>query len=272
MTRKAVALLLFVALCAASASTSNPQAHHKPPKPASTSQQEFNPPCANPSFPSPTATSIDSLCGLDGIGVEKTQNEAKNNFCASGNPEVMKINQFTALQKQAASTKGVTFGEKTPTLNRAPLQSLGEGKLVTFQGYVLNARQEEAETVNCGKPPQTQVPNTPSNHDIHISLGESKGDSECSGIVAEMIPHHRPTAWSADNVLKVKNASLPVHVTGQLMFDSSHVPCQGSSPVGKNPARVSLWEVHPIYKFEVCTSGCQGAGQWESLEQWLQTH
>lgn len=271
MIRKAVALLLFVAFCAVSASSQNTPTHHKRrPKPAPGSNQTFSPPCPSPSFPSPNATSIDQLCGLGGTGAEQPQNEAKNNFCASGDAEKMNIDQFTTLQTQAASTGGVTFGEQSPTLIRDPLRGLGEGKLVVFQGYVLNARQEGAESVNCGKPPQ--IPNQPSNHDIHISLGESANAAECSGIVAEMIPHHRPDAWTAANVLKVKNASLLVRVTGQLMFDSSHVPCSGGLPVGKNPARVSLWEVHPIYKFEVCTEDCQGTGQWEGLEQWVQRH
>jgi len=49
--------------------------------------------------------------------------------------------------------------------------------------------------------------------------------------------------------------------SGQLYFDSSHFPCKGG--VGKgagNPKRKSLWEIHPIYKFEVCTADCDGEG------------
>jgi hypothetical protein len=62
---------------------------------------------------------------------------------------------------------------------------------------------------------------------------------------------------------------LPVRVTGQLYFDSSHFPCSGGQGAGEgNPKRVSLWEIHPIYKFEVCTSGCDGAGTWLPLDQW----
>ena len=36
-----------------------------------------------------------------------------------------------------------------------------------------------------------------------------------------------------------------------------------------NPKRVSLWEVHPIYKFEVCTGNCDGAGTWVPLDEWV---
>jgi len=279
MKRQALFLSSFVVLCCALASSQAPSAHRKPkPKPTSTSNQDFTPSCTNPSLPGP-ATTIDTLCGLDGAGTqaEAKQNEAKNNFCATGTPETYTVDQFANLQNQVTNTKGINFGDqntptrqKGPTTDRTPLQQMGEGKLVVFQGYVLNARQEGAESVNCGPPPR--IPNAPENHDIHISLGQAASDSECSGIVAEMIPHHRPTVWTATNVLKVKNASTPVRVTGQLMFDSSHLPCAAGKPIRTNPARVSLWEVHPIYKFEVCTADCTTNGQWVSLEEWLRSH
>ena len=93
--------------------------------------------------------------------------------------------------------------------------------------------------------------------------------SECSGIVAEMIPHHRPAAWTAVTVRKVKASKSLVRITGNLMFDSSHTPCKDGSPIGRNPARLSLWEVHPIYKFEVCTASDCGSGNgWVDLENW----
>ena len=49
------------------------------------SLRPFGQSCPSPSFPSPTATPIDDKCGPDGNGgAETSQNEAKNNFCASG--------------------------------------------------------------------------------------------------------------------------------------------------------------------------------------------
>ena len=87
-------------------------------------------------------------------------------------------------------------------------------------------------------------------------------------IVGELSPHHRPAAWSAVNVNKVARAGALVRVEGQQFFDSSHVPCKEGAPVGSNPKRVSLWEIHPIYSFEVCVSNCNGAGTWQPLSQW----
>jgi len=66
----------------------------------------------------------------------------------------------------------------------------------------------------------------------------------------------------------VAKSGLLVRVTGQRMFDSSHTPCINGSPAKGDPARVSLWEVHPIYKFEVCPQGNCAGGDWVPLEAW----
>jgi hypothetical protein len=241
--------------------------------------QSFKPACSSPSYPSPppkTSPGIDSQCGLNGsgTGAEGQQNSVKNNFCAKGTPRPVTIDYLTSLQAQVEKNKSINFGDentgtrkKGPTTDRAPLRKLGEGRLVTLKAYVLIARQEGGESVNCGK----NVPNQAPYHDIHISLVASTDETnECAGVVAEMSPHHRPDAWTHTNVERLATAKLPVRVTGQLYFDSSHVPCSNGQGVRSNPRRVSLWEIHPIYKFEVCTANCDGAGTWLPLDQWAQ--
>lgn len=76
---------------------------------------------------------------------------------------------------------------------------------------------------------------------------------------------------TAIDMQKVADSGLPVRVTGHLFFDSSHVPCENGQGVRSNPKRVSLWEVHPIYQFELCTADCGGTGTWVSLDQWAKT-
>jgi hypothetical protein len=238
----------------------------------------LKPACQKPSYPSPSpakALGIDAQCGLagSGTGAEGQQDSVKNNFCATGTPKTMTIAAMTSLQAQAEKNGSINFGNenkggktKGPTTNRAPLRKLGEGKLVTLRAFVLIARQEGGESVNCGK----NVPDQPLFHDIHISLvSTADATDECSGVVAEMSPHHRPDSWTHANVEKVSRAKLPVRVTGQLYFDSSHFPCSAGQGAGEgNPKRVSLWEIHPIYKFEVCTAGCDGGGTWLPLDRW----
>ncbi|MFY9841636.1 MAG: hypothetical protein WA718_19235 [Terriglobales bacterium] len=241
--------------------------------------------CSSPQFPSATATPIDSKCGNDGDGgAEKTQNDAKNNFCPlNSTAQSITVGQLADLQ-QKASAENIPFGNidghplstsPGPATNRQPLKTLGEGKLVTLEGYVKTATQEGDESVNCGtKFDSLGSAQQPAFHDIHVSLISALGQAECDGIVAEMIPHHRPGAWTADTVNQVSAAKLKVRVTGQLMFDSSHTPCVNGQPVKgadfSDPARISLWEIHPIYKFEVCTKADCTSGGWIDLALWTQ--
>lgn len=239
---------------------------------------KFKPTCVSPSYPSPPPTKslgIDAQCGLTGAGSgpEGLQDSVKNNFCAKGTPQTITVDYLKGLQAKVENNPSINYGNENkgtrkrgPTTNRAPLRRLGEGKLVTLKAFVLIARQEGAESVNCGK----NVPNEALFHDIHISLVESTDiDNECSGVVAEMSPHRRPDSWNHANVEKVAREKLPVRVTGQLYFDSSHFPCSNGQGAGEgNPKRISLWEIHPIYKFEVCTADCNGTGKWVSLDEW----
>lgn len=261
--------------------TANAQGPAKPPfKPS-----KFQPTCASPSYPMPVPTKlpvIDSLCGLDGIGgtgPEGVQDSVKNNFCAKGTPMEVTVADLAGLQSKVVANKTINFGsagsgtrKKGPTTNRAPLKKLGEGKVVTLSKvYVLIARQEGGESVNCGKDVEGHP--TVQDHDIHISLVTKPNldpkTAECSSVVAEMSPHHRPDSWTHGNVEKIAKANLPVRVTGQLYFDSSHFPCKAGQSAGQgNPSRQSLWEIHPIYKFEVCTANCDGTGTWLTLDKW----
>jgi hypothetical protein len=238
----------------------------------------FSQSCDQPSFPTATPAPIDSTsCPLSGSGgAETNQNAAKNNFCASGTAQPMTIAQLAALQQQVQQNKSIPFGNEDahpftkssgPATDRAPLAALGEGSEVVLTGYVKVSRQEGAESVNCGK--GGSVPDEPAYHDIHIAIVASPANAECTGVVVEMTPRHRPATWSADLVNEVAAAKVPVRVTGQLMFDSSHSPCQNGKPVGTDPSRISLWEVHPIYQFEVCTQGdCSSGSGWVALETW----
>lgn len=240
---------------------------------------KFAPTCTHPQFPEPAPSSsplIDGECPLAGSGfaADALQDSTKNNFCAAGTPGPVTVASLTELQQKVQANPSINFGDPQdgghgPTTDRAPLKTLGEGRVVVLKAFVLIARQEGEESVNCG----THVANDPPLHDIHISLVESLSvTNECFGVVAEMSPHHRPDAWTQENVARVSAAKALVRVTGQLFFDSSHFPCSGGKRVGtSNPSRVSLWEIHPIYRFEVCTAGCSGEGTWLPLDQWIKT-
>lgn len=248
---------------------------------AALTAQQFPQTCpggAAPRFPGQEPTEIES-CPLDGSAKtgsgDALQNEKKNNFCAVGDAASIDIAKLTSLEKSAeAAAKKLKFKAGSPPPDRSFLKPLGEGNVVEFEGYVFEARQECGETVNCG----TASPNIDASHDIHIALiakprknkptAETAAShaEECGGFVAEMIPHHRPPEWTQCNVNAVASQGLRVRVTGQQMFDGSHVPCKNGNSVGSNPRRVSLWEIHPIYAFEVCPSGDCASGGWVPIE------
>jgi len=236
------------------------------------------------------ATPIDIQCGADGVPVkgnpgEVPQNQVKNNFCTdSATAQPIDLAKITSLHGQAeAQESKLKFKAGEPPPNRAFLKPLGEGNLVVFEGYIFEARQEGGESVNCKSNPPI-VPDEPDSHDIHIAvLGvprktktsdpkPNQDKEECTGFVAEMTPHHRPAEWTPCNVNTVAEKGLKVRITGQQLFDGSHVPCKNGAPVGDNPKRVSLWEIHPIYSFEVCLSGDCASGGWEPLEKFAATN
>lgn len=245
--------------------------------------QNFPETCTNgltPHFPSLLPTAIDSECGLEGTSTaaasEKSQNDGKNNFCAdTSSPATVNLSKLKSLQKSAASQeKKKKFTPGQPPPDRSFLTTLGEGSAVVFEGYVFAARQEGKESVNCGDTP----PNLPASYDIHISLlakprktkstdPQAKRDKEeCGGFVAEMIPHHRPSQWNQCSVESLAASGLRVRVTGQQFFDGSHLPCKSGEAAAGDPRRISLWEIHPIYSFEVCPSGKCSSGGWQPLE------
>ena len=79
----------------------------------------------------------------------------------------------------------------------------------------------------------------------------------------------RPEAWTDLPNLSIKR---PVRVTGPLFFDGSHRPCHGDTR--PSPNRISVWEIHPVYQFEVCKnkslSSCKVGDDtvWVPLDRW----
>jgi hypothetical protein len=133
---------------------------------------------------------------------------------------------------------------------------IGEGNVVRVKAWVLDAHVSDCpggEEVNCSL-------GGFANNDIHIPLLDpavpaGRNQDECTSVTAEMSPHFRPAAWSQiDLKTPVRNV---VRVTGPLFFDNSHNPCispSHKSPGNKPPFRSSLWEIHPVYQFEVCAN------------------
>jgi len=229
---------------------------------------------------------IDTTCGFGGdaeAGPHQEQNKAKNNFCAGQGraPIPVQYKTFIDLQKAAQKMKDsgkLPFGSsKSLPKDRKILEEMlsaggskiGEGSVVRVVAFVIDARNSGKESVNCG-----QTGNE--NNDIHIDLGMKSSDDACKSITAEMSPHFRPLTWARITNKRVHHDLIqhPVRVTGHLFFDASHAPCRnGTRPF---PNRASIWEIHPVYAFDVCrngTLGTCGAGDesvWTPLDKWVE--
>jgi hypothetical protein len=282
-------------LVATSAAASSHCGDKPPANPSNCSANKpFNAGCALP-FTGGVSHDIDKRCPNEGCATkepDKAQNRIKNNLCASGTP--VKIN-LTSIDKLQAAVDNLvqqgqlTYGNGGPPADRAKLQGLstvdasghaiklGEGKLVTLDAFVLDAKHDDTfpfgykgETVNCKNSLLEW-------NDIHVALGQTASEQECSSVTAEIIPHFRPAVWerfdsnscTSPHVTKpLPVKGIRVRITGQLFFDGSHKPspCSGSSG-GGNPLRRSVWEIHPAYKIEVFDGG-----KFISLEQWASKH
>lgn len=159
------------------------------------------------------------------------------------------------------------------------LKQLGEGTQFTVIGYLYYYQHTGAESSNCGL--TGNAPNY-DNVDYHIGIGfdpdlaaqaeaaKSKTSTalkkklQQGSVIVEMTPHYRAQFHPADSQVPWTLDSLKpalgkkVKVTGQLLVDSEHNVSGQNCAVTSNPEsskcwRYSVWELHPITGFEICS-------------------
>jgi hypothetical protein len=239
---------------------------------------DFEPPCTLPFAAIAQKHDIDEDCEAAGSATNaahRAQNEAKNNFCASGDPVRVTYVVFKRLQSRVDEL-GIPYGHSSSLpSDRSQLRDLyvldgvpiGEGTLVRYSAYVLAAHYSntsKGESVNCQR-------KKAENNDIHVVLGKTRTETDfCNSVTAEISPHFRPETWTPANLERIEGR--PLRFTGQLLFDGSHKPCENGEG---SPRRVSVWEIHPVYGIDVCRnttlSGCSASNdaKWVPLEEWL---
>jgi hypothetical protein len=237
---------------------------HQPKGQENATSGVFTPACMP--FKGEKNPAIDDRCGIGGGSsnpAKQAQSRAKNNLCAAKGPsQPISYQDLLDLQQK-------TDGEAVKNLvDRTPLTQMGEGRFVEYVAFIQDAHYSDVakgEAVNCN------IPGNDTN-DIHIVLVQNPTDDPCTSTTAEMIPHFRPSSWTAQNLMAVKQHPVKVH--GPLFFDDAHTPCSGTSR--PNPKRASLWEIHPVYAIEVCKAldlvqcrNSKNAADWISLENWV---
>ena len=247
-----------------------------------TSTVTFRPSCTLPFDAIKTdGLAVDAQCTLNGNAGDNLEKRleinAKNNFCADGPPVPIVFEDFTSLEAAADKIPDLRKQLKTSRDQLADMITskggapIGEGTVVQFVTFLFEARNSnvgkgKGELVNCKLTKKED-------NDIHIELTmDPKDDDPCNGVTAEMSPHFRPEAWNELVSLEIKT---PVRITGPLFFDGSHHACHDE--VRPTPNRISVWEIHPVYQFEVCKAKSLQAcdvrdnSKWIPLDQFLNT-
>jgi hypothetical protein len=164
--------------------------------------------------------------------------------------------------------------------------AIGEGTAVRVAGYVAPPHHRHAsagvhegasESVNCRVPKPADAPAW-TVHDFHIPITTkpitaNDSVSECNGVVVEMIPQGRAEHphWLLETLKDVARRKQLVMFVGPLLYDNEHVPnpdCRHLVP--SQPKRASLWEIHPVTEFYVCSNGdscgVMSKAGWEKVD------
>ena len=208
------------------------------------------PPKFDSSWPCPPEGDATATSAAD-IALNRRKNRVD-----SGDFKPTTINSVLALQPPAGIC-GKKRSQWTPTQTKAikkfegtPLVLEGFLALVKNQNNQLEGgRQEGQESCNChGDEDKFR--------DFHLWLLTAPGAPRgTASVVVEITPPvraHHPN-WTIDNLTAIANSGERVRVSGWLLFDQEHCP-----EVGKS--RGTVWEIHPIIKFEHFVNG-----QWQEL-------
>jgi len=191
------------------------------------------------------------------------------------------------------------------------LNKMGEGQTFGVIGFLYYYQPTSAESSNCDLTGPSDDPER-SNVDYHIGIGfdaavaqslrsdesppplasaakrpsgkttRGSGAStlQQTSVIVEMTPHYRfqfeHNIWTVENLKKA--VGHQVRVVGQLLIDNDHnLPSQNCA-AAKTAAqrqscwRASVWELHPVERFQVCakdTNDCapEDSLNWVELDQ-----
>jgi hypothetical protein len=223
----------------------------------------------------PTIEIEECLAMEAGCGSSDTQLNLRKNYTSdpkSRTPELISLEEIKRMEYPTQWFSGK---------DRSALESLGEGKLVKVEAYLVGIRYGDATSANCKLTISQAI-----NHmlvlvskDALETMDFSK--REATSVTAEITPRVRRmyatsrtkkgremwitnwTKWKLDAlILAAPRRGLPVRITGLLLLDPEH-----------KYHRATDWEIHPVLGIEVCRKKdqCAGGEGWEKLEDMIIT-
>ena len=184
-------------------------------------------------------------------------NERKRTFPLAGTPVHLTLDDFDSLQTQAGQFVGQNVALTTAARNKlknlnSSTGKVSEGDLIQVTGFVVGLEDHLPRANSSGESVNCKIHGKTAN-DFHIPIADDSAASPFEAIVIEMIPQKRPAAWTLAKLRKFAKDGTPVLVRGQLLYDNKHrVNDDPENPLGGQPKRFSLWEVHPVTEFYSC--------------------
>ncbi len=183
-------------------------------------------------------------CGPEGDGGDPALNRLKNRV-DEGRYQPITLTRLLALPWP----RGIERQDRDRWSSAdAAAVARDEGAPVFAEAYLYGAKLEGSEGTNCHSP-------DPEARDFHLWLTESAGTGRENSVVVEMSPRVRDgkPGWTVANLAQIARDGRRVRVSGWLMLDPEHPEQLGNT-------RGTLWEIHPITRFEV-----EERGRWIDL-------
>lgn len=198
-----------------------------------------------------------SPCPPEGKGGDPILNRLKNRTESPRKAQPMQVPAF--LRELTPDLDAPKFRNKFTPAQKQYVE-VREKKAVALEGYLLDARQSGVESCNC---------HIEEARDFHLWLGArppaDRADAKAmraQAVVVEPSPRGQMqnSNWRLRIFQKLARTGAKVRVTGWLMYDPEH-----AAEMGKT--RGTLWELHPVSKFEVWSDGRYRDLQDEPMQQ-----
>jgi hypothetical protein len=181
----------------------------------------------------------------DGIGGDSLLNIQKNRWLAPQSYAERSLSDIINLPHDVLAAMGAR-DRRNWTSAAADQAKQSEKLAVTVTAYLIADKEEGNESCNG---------NNPKYHDFHLWIADSLNFGKDKSLIAEAIPYWQEqfSKWLLPIFDTLAVHKSLVRISGRVMWDEDH-------PDDLGKYRGSLWEIHPMTKFEYSTGS-----EWHEL-------